>query len=351
MLRGMSVRRVVSVLSVCLVASVTVVVAQPKKNDPKAPVAPAKDAAPPAGSAAGSGSGAAEGSAVEMVEDPPADMDGINENPDAPKTGDGSDAPLVVVPDKKKTVGYPMEEALRPITLPANMSEISLGIAAPLDPFVPTAVLRARYGITRQVQLGLTYVVASVYDDPGTMGTMKSTIHPGKAVGLDVTILAQDWIGVRVGVPVYIDPVAIGLQLGAPMRFRFLDGKLALGGLDDLLSIKLYRFAPSLTTEVINASAAAKFDSNSIQSKGAFRVSAYAVYQQSPQLALIVRGGVNLEDFSGTRSDSGGGSTTFIRAGIQYSAKKFLDVGFSIGWEDLSQLGAFAPNAYLQFRI
>lgn len=351
MLRRMSVRRLVSVLSVCLVASATVVVAQPKKNDPKAPVAPAKDAAPAAGSGSGSGSGAAEGSAVEMVEDPPADMDGVDENPDAPNTGSGTNGPVVAIPEKLKTAGYPMEESLRPITLPANMSEISLGIHAPVDPFVPTAVLRARYGITRQVQLGLTYVVASVYDDPGTMGTSKSTVHPGKAVGLDVTVLAQDWIGVRVGVPVYIDPVAVALQLGAPMKFRFLDGKLALGGLDDLLTIKLYRFAPSLTSEVINALSAANFDSNSIQSKGAFRVSLYAVYQQSPKLALIARGGINLEDFSGTRSAADGGSTAFIRAGIQYSAKKFLDVGFSIGWEDLSQLGAFAPAGYLQIRI
>ncbi len=351
MFRAMSVRRVVSVLSVCLVASATVVVAQPKKNDPKAPVAPAKDPVPAAGSAAGSGSGAAEGSAVEMVEDPPADMDGIDENPDAPKVGDGSDAPVVVIPVKQKTAGYPIEEALRPITLPANMSEISLGINAPVDPFVPTAVLRARYGITRQVQLGLTYVVAGIYDDPATAGTKKSTIHPGKAVGLDVTILAQDWIGVRVGVPVYIDPVAVALQLGAPMRFRFLDGKLALGGLEDLLSIKLYRFPPSLTSEVVNAASAATFDSGTIQSRGAFRVSAYGVYQQSPKLAIIARGGVHLEDFSGTRSVAGGGSTTFLRAGLQYTAKKFLDVGGSLGWDDLSKVGAFAPQFYLQLRI
>ncbi len=352
MFRAMSVRRVISVLSVLLVASATVVVAQPKKNAPKAPVAPAKDAAPAAGSgsAAPAGSGSAEGSAVEMVEDPPADMEGTSEDPDAPKTGDGSAAVMVDVPEKQKTSGYPIEEVFRPITLPANMSEISLGAIVPVDPFIPTATLRARYGITRQVQLGLTYVLAGVYDDPGT-AQAKTSVHPGKAVGLDVTVLVQDWIGIRVGVPVYIDPVAFALQLGAPMKFRFADGKLALGGLDDLLTIRLYEFPPSLTSELSNATGADNADNNSIQSKGNFRVSAYAVYQQSPKTALIGRVGLTLEDFSGTRSAGGGGSTTFIRAGIQHSPKKFLDVGFSLGWEDLSKVGAFAPLGYLNLRI
>ncbi len=352
MFRAMSVRRVISVLSVLLVASATVVVAQPKKNDPKAPVAPAKDTAPAAGSAApaGSGSGSAEGSAVEMVEDPPADMEGTSEDPDAPRIGDGS-AAVVVVPEKQKTVGYPIEEALRPITLPANMSEITLGATVPVDPFVPTAVLRARYGITRQVQLGLTYVLAGVYDDPSTTGTDKSTIHPGKAVGVDVTVLMQEWIGIRIGVPVYIDPIAFALQLGAPMRFRFADGKLTLGGLEDLLTIRLYEFPPSLTSEVQNAAGAFNEDNNSIQSKGNFRVSAFAIYQHSPKTALIGRVGLTLEDFSGTRSAGGGGSTTFIRAGLQHTPKKYVDVGFSLGWEDLSKVGAFAPQVYVNLRI
>jgi len=352
MFRAMSVRRVISVLSVLLVASATVVVAQPKKDAPKAPVAPAKDPAPAtgSGSAAPAEGGSAEGSAVEMVEDPPADMEGTSEDPDAPKIGDGS-AVGVAVPEKQKTVGYPIEQALRPITLPANMSEISLGAVAPVDPFVPTAVLRARYGITRQVQLGLTYVLAGVYDDPSTLNSSKSTIHPGKAVGLDVTVLMQEWIGLRIGVPVYIDPVAFALELGAPMKFRFAEGKLALGGLDDLLTIKLYEFPPSLTSEVTNAAGAFKADNNSIQSRGSFRVSAYAEYQQSPKLALIGRVGLTLEDFSGTRSASGGGSTTFIRAGFQYSPKKFLDVGGTLGWEDLSKVGAFAPALYINVRI
>jgi len=359
MFRAMSVRRLVSVLSVVLVASATVVVAQPKKNDPKTPVAPAKDATPAAGSAAPAGSGSAEGSAVEMVEDPPADMEGINEDPDAPKTGSGSDASVVAVPEKKKTSGYPSEEALRPITLPANMSEISLGFSLPVDPFVATAALRARYGITRQVQLGLTYVVAGVYDDPGTTGTSKRAIHPGKAVGLDVTILLQDWIGLRIGVPVYIDPVAVGITLGAPMKFRFADGKLAFGGLDDFINIALpfgAEFAPSLTQESTNALFAFYDTNGTPPSRGSLRFSGFAVYQKDPKLAFIGRAGVILDNFTSTRTADArgfgyGGAATFIRAGLQYTLKGKLDLGASVGWDDLSKIGGFAPAGYLSVRI
>ena len=78
-----------------------------------------------------------------------------------------------------------------------------------------SAVLRAPTRCARatasraQVQLGLTYVFAGVYDDPAHASRRSTAFHAGKAVGLDVTVLLQNWLGVRVGVPVYIDPVAI----------------------------------------------------------------------------------------------------------------------------------------------
>src|SRR5262249_40730440 len=150
--------------------------------------------------------------------------------------------------------GYPTEEYLRPITLPQNMSEVSLSPHMVINDdarggYSGGDALRARYGITRQVQLGLTYVFAASYhdpakanpamDDPGPLG-----VHGGKAVGLDITVLLQNWIAVRVGVPVYISPVAVSLQLGAPLKFQLFDN-LAIGGMDDFLNIKLSRFAPN----------------------------------------------------------------------------------------------------------
>jgi hypothetical protein len=354
MVRGMTVRRLVSVLCVVLVASATtVVVAQPKGGAkkapaPKGPVAPAKDAAPPA-PAAGSGSaapatGSDAGSAVQMAEDPPpSDMEGINENPDAPKgTGDGSAAVTVVAPVKKKS-GYPIEESQRPITLPQNMSEISLAPHAQVNGRVgATDALRARYGITRQVQLGLTYVLYGAFDDPKTLTTDKVGFHPGKAVGLDVTVLLQDWLAVRVGVPVYIDPVAVGLTLGAPMKFIFTD-KFALGGMDELLTFKIRKFAPTFYQEAQNAAYAAA-PSGTITSDGALRPTVFGQYQQAPKMVLYGRLGVNFEDF-------GNDATAFIRAGFNYTPRRYLDVGLSLGFDDLSVAKSFAPAGFIALRI
>jgi hypothetical protein len=345
----MSVRRLVSVLSVCLVASATVVVAQPK-NGKKVPVAPAKEKAPapaPAPTpAAGSGSGSDAGSAVQMAEDPPpSDMEGTNENPDAPKgTGDGSAVVVVVAPVKKKS-GYPIEQSQRPITLPQNMSEVSIAPHAQVSPYAGTDALRARYGITRQVQLGLTYVLGGIFDDPKTLTSDKIGFHPGKAVGLDVTVLLQDWIAVRVGVPVYIDPVAVGLVLGAPLKF-ILSDKLALGGMDDLVTIRIAKFAPTFYQEAQNAGNAALYnaDPNTILSRGALRFSAFGEFQYQPKLVIIGRFGVNFEDF-------GNNATSFIRAGFNYSPRRYLDLGLSIGFDDLSVKGSFAPGGFLAVRI
>ncbi len=354
MVRGMTVRRLVSVLCVVLVASATtVVVAQPKGGAkkapaPKGPVAPAKEKdAAPAAPAAGSGSaapaaGSDAGSAVQMAEDPPpSDMEGINENPDAPKGTDTTTAVVVIAPVKKKS-GYPIEESQRPITLPQNMSEISLAPHAQVSPYAGADALRARYGITRQVQLGLTYLLGGVFDDAKTVED-KVGFHPGKAVGLDVTVLLQDWLAVKVGVPVYIDPVAVGLTLGAPMKFIFTE-KFALGGMDELLTFKLRKFAPSFYQEAANNAYAAAAP-NTITSKGSLRPTVFGQYQQAPKLVLYGRFGFNLEDFEGN------GSTAFIRAGFNYTPRRYLDLGLSLGFDDLSVKGSFAPAGFIALRI
>ena len=69
-------------------------------------------------------------------------------------------------------------------------------------------------------------------------------------------------------------------------------------------------------------------------------------------MALLARAGLTLDDFSGTRNPTGyGGGITFIRAGFQYTARKMIDLGASLGWDDLSKAGAFAPAVYLAVRI
>jgi hypothetical protein len=329
----MSLRRWISVVALFVMGSGSAL-AQPKKGAPPAP-APAE------------GSGA--GSAVEMTEDaPPSDMNGTDENPDAPK---GTEEHVVVTaPVVKRPAGYPIEEVLRPITLPENMSEVAIGPHFQVSPYAASDALRGRYGITRQVQLGLTYVTFGVYDDP-TNVAKKYAFHPGKALALDVTVLLKNWVGVRVGVPLYFDPFAMSVQLGAPMKFVF-DDKLAIGGLEDVVTITAKEFSPSLYQEAANAVGAANKMAGGSQSRGRLRFSGYAEYQQSRQLALIGRLGLDFDDFSANKNAQGyGGGVIFIRAGVLYSVRRYFDLGASLGFDDLAKGGSFGPQINLAVRI
>jgi hypothetical protein len=344
------IRRLACILSVCTIAS-AVAVAQPKKPDPKAP-APAKDAPKPD---AGSGSATP---APPPEEPPPKDIEGRDENPGNPG-GVVVDEPKVAAPVKKKeTKGYPTQEVVRPINLPANMSEVSLGPHAQLGfddatQYAGGDALRARYGVTREVQIGLTYLFAGIYDDPATAMDDKLGFHGGKAVGLDVTILLKNWVGVRVGVPVYLKPTAFSLAIGVPMKFTFGD-KYAIGGFDDLLNIKLSNFAPRFDQELFNAANAELERTNAKRSAGQLRISTFGVYQKDSKTALIGRIGFNMEDFAAnsTQSDAaGGGITYFLRAGVNYTPRRYLDLGVSVGFDDLAHVGSFGPAALLAFRI
>jgi hypothetical protein len=366
----MTARRLISVLCAGLIASATVVAAQPKQPAKKA--APAKGArgaknapapaaktgsaagsAAKAGSAAGSASGG-EGSAVQMTEDPPpSDMNGTDENPDAPKSvvDDGSPTAVTAAPAARSPTGYPLEEVARPITLPQNLSEVSIAPHATVSPFASAIALRARYGITPKIQLGLTYMLGGIFDDPATLES-KQAFHPGKAVGVDVTVMLQDWIGVKLGVPVYISPLAVSIALGAPIKFTFGD-KFALGGLDDLLNIQVKLFAPTFYQELQNTTNAANNMTNTVKSKGELRVSLFGVYQYERDLAFIARTGIQMEDFATGKTDGCSGEclTTFIYAGVNFSPRKYLDLGASIGFDDLAHGGSFAPAGFLAFRI
>jgi hypothetical protein len=370
----MTARRLISVLSVGLLASASVVVAQPKtpagkkpSKGTKGPLAPAKDGATPAkggsagsaakgtaGSAAPATTGAGEGSAVQMTEDPPpADINGIDENPDAPKSVIDSDAPTVTAaaPVQRPRSGYPIEAVLRPITLPQNMSEVSINPHGTVSPSAAATALRARYGITPRVQLGLTYMLGGIFDDPSTLQSSQA-FHPGKAVGLDLTVMLQDWIGVQVGVPVYISPLAVSVTVGAPIKFTFGD-KYAIGGLDDLLNIRISKFAPTFYQELQNATNAADTMINTIKSQGELRVSLFGIYQYQPNLAFIGRAGIQMEDFASGKTDGCNGEclTTFIYAAMSYSPRRYLDLGLSIGFDDLAHGGSFAPAGFLAVRI
>ena len=44
-------------------------------------------------------------------------------------------------------------------------------------------------------------------------------------------------------------------------------------------------------------------------------------------------------------------SSTFIRAGLQYTPRHWVDVGLSLGFDDLAHLGTFGPQGFVALRI
>jgi hypothetical protein len=293
-------------------------------------------------------------------------MNGVDENPDAPKMTDTENKAVVVAPKPAPRVGYPIEEVLRPITLPQNMSEISIGPHFEVnDPyrggFTSSDALRLRYGVTRRVELALTYGFAGIYHDPSmqtatTAGSLG--LDSGKAVGLEVTVSILDWLAVRVGVPVYVSPVAVSLTLGAPIKFVVFD-KLAIGGLEQIFNIALDRFAPSFYEQYDNALAAYETQqggNNTAQPAGFLTISGFVDYQYAPDLAIVSRFGEYSSfgnggggSFAGTGAT--GSSETFLRAGLQWTPRKWVDLGFTLGFDDLGHAGTFGPSGILAFRI
>lgn len=345
----MSLRRLISVSSVLVLATGTAL-AQTAPADPTAPAdTPVTDSATPA---------AADGTAVTPIDDaPPADMEGRDENPDAPRGAREEMVSISAGPVTTGPTGYPIEFAHRPITLPANMAEVAIAPHFVASPYAGTDALRARYGITPKIQLGLNYVLYGVYDrqDVDIGLSKKYQVHPGKAGGLDVTYLVRNWVGVKVGLPVYLDPFAMSVALGAPMRFRITD-RLTIGGLDDLLNIALpfgAEFAPTYYHERTNAIRGFTSEmSGTAQSAGLLRISGYGIYQQKQNLAILGSVALNFEDFATNRTAAGGGATTQIYGGAVFSPKKFLDVGGTLGFDDLSSMpDSFALSGYLAVRI
>lgn len=284
------------------------------------------------------------GTEVELDEDPPSTTE----------TGAEEDAPHIIGPEQAGQDGtkapaprareYPVTEVQRPLTLPDFTSELRLEALFYPTPVDAEFALRARYGITRQIQIGVAYGIGGFYND-GKRDKVR--FNTGKAVALDLSYLAAEWIAPRLGVPMYVDPFAIGLELGAPVKFRFGD-RLAIVGFEDLLGFKLVgdKFYPDLRREKANEAAVGQLESGTIQSDGHFRLDGGVVYQLAPDLAVSGRFGITFDDFSSKDAASS------LRALVQFTPVRALDLVGEAGWDRLDEnRGSLHLSAALAVRI
>lgn len=292
--------------------------------------------------------GDAAGGETELDDDPPpATTDGETgeeENPDAPHIlGEPADTGPKAPPPK--ATGYPVEEVLRPLTLPDFTSEIRLDAAVYPSPFDTEAGLRARYGITRQAQLGVRYAIGGLYDD-GKKTPPKVGWNTGKAVEINFSFLVTNWIAPKLAIPMYVDPFAIGMTVGAPMKFRF-GKKFAIVGFEDVVGWKFQKkkFLPTLDSERANEAAADSLATSTINSDGFIRLDFGAVYQLERNLALTGRFGITFDDFDD------GDTASSLRAILQYTPKKRLDLTGLIGFDRLDESKTFHLAGALAVRI
>jgi hypothetical protein len=306
-----------------------------------------KDAAKPAAAGA-AGAGATEeeeldkaSRPVQLPEDPPpADMEGVDENPDAPVDYDAP-PPTVVVEAPQRPEGYPLEEVWRPLTLPRFMTEVALDLRFNVNPFINGQTLRARFGVTPEIQVGLQYNIGGIYED----GTRDMAFNTGKAVALAGAYKIREWIAAQLVVPMYLEPFAASINLSAPMKFRF-GGRYALLIAEDLIDIRVAKFVPSMTSEAANEVNVSNENTNTRTDAGNFRFQGAGIFQYKPDLALIGRVAVTIIDFDSQRLGY------MVKVGGQMTVLKSLDLSANLGFDDLGDAdNTFGLQLGAAFRI
>lgn len=203
--------------------------------------------------------------------------------PQAPTFGDEEEAPPP--PPARAVLGYPGREVDRPVSLPGGVGEIALSVKATSLPEAG-GLLRLRYGITPRVQFGLLYGGVSIYDKPNASGNGSAfSVEPGKSIGAELQVVIIDGVAVRATVPMYLDPYAAGVSIGAPIHLR-LSSRFALIGLEDVVSFRVHKFYPALLSEGTNTALAAADANNGVVPRGTVRVVPGLMYQQSDKLSV-----------------------------------------------------------------
>ncbi len=251
--------------------------------------------------------------------------DGAEENPKAPVTPfDDFSKPKVatrVSAAPARPAEYPIERALRPITLPRRMTEVTLDAPNSFNPYVQSGVLGARHGITERIQAGLRYGTGTLYD---------GEYFAGKALSVDGEYQVFDWLAAQLSLPMLVDPFSMGVTVGAPMKFNPLP-RLRFDLFRDLVTFKVSRFAPSVVDAAANDRQVQADEVNSVLEDGDIKLNAGATWQLQPQMAIEGRFGLRAPDFE-FQSDS----PTSLDVGLIYSSTNKVDIGGRFGFADLN---------------
>ncbi len=271
------------------------------------------------------------GAEEDLAFDDP-DPSGGEENPGDPNSAFTTKATAKAKADKP--TGYPARVINRPLNLPGGMVELGLEIPVHVDPFGVSSTLRGAYGITRSISVGLQY----------SPGRYTEEFSVGKAVGVEAQYLITDIIAAQLTLPIYLDPFAMGIVLGAPFKYTMFD-KFSIVGGRNLMSFKVHEFLPSVENATLNDALIAARDNNTIVPVWVVNATAGAIYQLDDKIAL--------DALFGTRfDDTNAAATSSLDLGILYAQSNKLDFGARLGVADLSSFTeSLGLRLFLNFRI
>jgi hypothetical protein len=242
---------------------------------------------------------------------------------------------------------YPRELVLRPLTLAAEQAEVAIDM-----PFVardghPTLhqILRGAFGVTVDLQLGVTYTVG--LERFSAEGEEKG-FEVGKAVSLDAAYtIIPGYLAAQLRLAFYADPDVFGLGLILGVPFKITIGReWAVFGGADLVSVKLKEFAvdpadpASNLRDVDNVGRGVDTDSGSVDFTGG------VAYQAKPNLAVWGTIGVGWPNFDTNDQPFA------LFTGLTFSPRRFWDIGARVGFLALDEPAeSFSVGVFAALRI
>ena len=278
----------------------------------------------------------------------PADDEGPIPEPDVPDDPLGDlppeddDGPEPARFDRRD---YPIELVRRPLTLAADQAEVAVDVPLVVNDGHPllTQILRAGYGVTVDLELGLTYGTGlqRLNAQAGEEG-----FEVGKAVSLDAAYtLIPRFLAAQARVALFVDPevFAVGLILGLPYKIELGD-RWALFGGADLVRLRLKEFAVDPADPAATSAAVAFIERGGEPGIGSGRLLTGLLFQAQPNLALDGQFGIQ-RDFEDDRQSYS------LFAGVTFSPSRTVDLGGRLGLGSLDDAATFAVALHCALRI
>ncbi|MFH0901344.1 MAG: hypothetical protein V2A73_12015 [Pseudomonadota bacterium] len=271
--------------------------------------------------------------AVEDASDFDTD-DNIDDDPNAIEETRPRTPPATVVAKARRYSrnDYPIEQINRPLTLAAELTEVSLELPLAMgDSKSLSQVLRAAHGVTQDVQVGFIY--------GGLWSITGSTYEVGKAFAATAAYtIVPGILAAEMRLPFHCSPFAMGLTLGVPFRWRITD-KLALSGGQELLEIRMYKFPVDPSDPGYDLVQEAAHSEGDAPAKGNVNLRLVGLYQAKKNLAAMLAIGFQWLNF--------GDQIPSMLVGASYSPTANLDIGLQAGFQ-LDEASAFIPMVVAQ---